>query len=231
MYQLYPGGESYTVPTLASSLSNTTLEPDPLTNPLGIYARTGGFTINDNVTIRGTLIVGDTIHIHGDNVNIQPHNLPLLEGSSQPVQLPVMISGKDMHIENVSNVTVQGMATMVKQFEIKQANQNATILNWQGRIVCKELKVKKRDEWDHSSNWWHNRLDEFLTQLNGSSPFLYFPEWLEVNYGLQAEPVLTIKPESSAVTYHWQDWNLPIFLPHDNDDGLRWDVIRWEDNP
>ena len=40
-YQLYPGGPVYAVPRIAATLSNQTIEPDPVNNPLGVYRDNG----------------------------------------------------------------------------------------------------------------------------------------------------------------------------------------------
>jgi hypothetical protein len=55
--------------------------------------------------------------------------------------------------------------------------------------------------------------------------------WVEQQQKLAAKPLLTIKPQPGEVTYHWHDWNEPVFLPHADDDGLRWDLIDWQDGP
>ena len=40
-YQIYPGGPTYTIPTVSNNLQSVTLGPDPMTNPLGIFYYNG----------------------------------------------------------------------------------------------------------------------------------------------------------------------------------------------
>ena len=87
-YQIYPGGPIYAIPTVPSTLANTTLEPDVLTNPLGIRYCDGTVTIGNNVTIRGSLFCKDDIKIEGTNVHFQPVDLPGLYGSDRPASAP-----------------------------------------------------------------------------------------------------------------------------------------------
>ena len=62
---------------------------------------------------------------------------------------------------------------------------------------------------------------QVLDQLEQENPVKYFPQWLEINQGLDPQPRLTFAPDSSHITYHWHDWNQPIFIPHQDDLGLR----------
>ena len=64
-YQLYAGGQTYTVPTVPSTLSNTTYAPNNQSNPLGIFYSSGSVTISNNVAITGTLICGGDVTISG----------------------------------------------------------------------------------------------------------------------------------------------------------------------
>jgi hypothetical protein len=42
---------------------------------------------------------------------------------------------------------------------------------------------------------------------------------------------LTIKPDASPLTAHWQDLAQPLYVPASGDEGLRWDLLRWIDSP
>ena len=49
--------------------------------------------------------------------------------------------------------------------------------------------------------------------------------------GYSPVPTLTVKPDSTPITYHWSKGNDPVYVPHDDDEGLRWDMIDWKENP
>ena len=48
--------------------------------------------------------------------------------------------------------------------------------------------------------------------------------------GLDPESLLTIRPESIPVAYHWHNWDQPVYVPHPDDEGLRWHLLEWTDN-
>ena len=80
-YQIYRGGEVYSVEVLGQDHRNVTRIPDPETNPLGIFFRREKVRVYENVTFQGTLITkgggGADVEIYGDNVRFLPHDLPL----------------------------------------------------------------------------------------------------------------------------------------------------------
>jgi hypothetical protein len=121
-YQLYPGGQVYSVPTLAQSLQNTTLAPDPIANPAGIYYCPGALSLYNNVNIQGTVITqgnssGDLL-IYGTNVHLQPFDLPPLQGSTAPVELPVAVVGDNVTLEAGANASVAGLLSVGSDLDV-----------------------------------------------------------------------------------------------------------------
>jgi hypothetical protein len=49
--------------------------------------------------------------------------------------------------------------------------------------------------------------------------------------GLDPKPRLVVQPDSDPVTYHWHYPNDPIYVPHQDDPGFRWDLLEWTHNP
>ncbi len=240
-YQLYPGGKRYTTPNLQTqyggSLANITLTADPQTNPLGVFQTSSSLTLNDNVTLQGTLISSvdqAEVSIRGNNVRLQAFVLPRLDGSATTFQLPVALIKGRLRVEHqVRNGSLSGLAVAWDRFEFRRGEANVNF-DVRGRLLTGELQLLGRDEWKLDASMWSNGLTMFLAQLNASqgvTPIQYFPQWMEVTQQLKVKPLLTIKPESSAVTYHWQDWSQPVYVPHPNDGGLRWDLVDWKDNP
>ena len=97
-YRLYTGGPTYNLTALPASLSGTTLTPDPVTNPLGIYYNSGNVTLGSNVTITGTVVTGLDLTITGTNVRILPMDLPAVEGTTPPVRLPSVVALDDLRV-------------------------------------------------------------------------------------------------------------------------------------
>jgi hypothetical protein len=40
-----------------------------------------------------------------------------------------------------------------------------------------------------------------------------------------------VKPNPTAVRYHWHNWNNPVFVADPSDGGLRWELLEWTENP
>jgi hypothetical protein len=240
-YRLYAGGKQYEVPTLQSQfgfiLANVSVQPDPKTNPLGVYRSAGGVVLNDNVSIRGTLIVDGwqpDVHIYGSNVHFRAVDLPQLEGSPNTIQLPALIIKDDLRVyEKSRGGSLTGMAVVWNDFEFREGEAGVSF-DVRGRVLTRKLRLFGRESWNLDSSTWSKLLGQFLSQLNDSkiaSRILFFPDWLEAKVGLKAKPLLTIKPQDDSVSYHWQDWTQPIFVPHPLDPGLRWNLIDLRDDP
>ncbi len=130
-YQLYPGGEYYSVKRVSWYLRNVTLEPEPETNPLGIYFSTYEVVLYDNVTVRGTLMTkpggGGDMHICGKNVHLEPHQLPPLEGTDTPIWMPTAVVGDDWRIHSGSEGSFTGFFTIWDDFDVKAYWQSEAI--------------------------------------------------------------------------------------------------------
>ena len=234
-YRLYPGGKVYQAQALSSSLANATFEPDPVNNPLGVFTHPTNLYVNNNVTIRGTVIAYDPgtlgdIEILGDGVTISGVNLPALHGDSSTYQLPAAIARDDIRIHENSSGSLNGLALTWDDFEFASGTVGTDFMV-NGQLVVADLEILSRTQWDYWSGWWLDRVETFLGTISFSSPVKYFPTWLKNTQGLDAQPRITIRPDPAGVKYHWHDWSQPLFVPHPDDGGLRWDLIDWRDNP
>ena len=237
-YRIYPGGKEYSVGALGYSQQNVAWKPDPETNPLGIYYRDGTVSLYDNVTIEGTLITkgssdGD-VHIHGTNVHLAPRDLLPLYGSDRPIRLPMAIIEDDFRIHDGAQGGVTGLLAIGDEFEILKGGQHDIQVTVEGPIVAEDVLIHPRCEWydGKDSDWWDTVYDAFLDQEEDGEP--YFPAWLSDVHGLDSEPRLLIRPETRDAgdpppRYHWKNQYDTIYVPHEDDDGLRWDVVEWTD--
>ena len=223
-YQIYDGGPVYTIPTVGPTLKDVTLEPDPLTNPLGIYYRAGTVIIESNVTVRGSLFCKDDIRIQGTNVHFQPVDMPAMHGSEGPVRLPVA-SCKAFLVESTGGGDLAGLLAVFDTFEIKKSPETVEFAVT-GRVIANKFYIKEREPWETLK--WHERLKEFEKQEGTGEP--YFPVWMG-QQSRNPKPLLTVKPDSGPITYHWHYPGDRIYEPHPDDDGLRWDLIEWIENP
>ncbi|MHB1036969.1 MAG: hypothetical protein ACYC35_19975 [Pirellulales bacterium] len=235
-YRIYPGGKEYTVPTYDAILQNTTLQPDPMTNPLGIFFRATAASLRNNVTVQGTLVTNEDIDIEGTNVRLQPVSLPALDGSDAPVQLPILAAARHLRIWEFAGGTATGLMTIWDTFEIKPGPAGAAFAV-QGGIVARKILIGRRWlPWDVDGVQWKSRYLAFMGQLGMFHPINYFPVWLSF-WDLSSTPLLTIKPASSPVTYHWKNPGDTVYVPrpsdgiNPSDEGLHWDLLEWTDNP
>ena len=44
-------------------------------------------------------------------------------------------------------------------------------------------------------------------------------------------PRLIVKSDTPPARYHWKNRDDPIYVPRPEDEGLRWDLLEWTDNP
>jgi hypothetical protein len=227
-YQLYPGGQQYSAQTLPSSLSNVTLAPDPLTNPAGAFQAAGNVTINNNVSIQGTLLtigsVSSTIDIRGPNVNLTPFNLPAVTGSTLPLRLPTVVANDNVRIREGSTASITGVVYVGNRFEVDEGSQSSPFtLN--GRLITGQFDVEGRTEYRNLN--WGGLLSELLRALLG----LLFPDWLYQEQELDPQPKIRFVAEGATpvASYHWSPTAPTIYVPDPADVGLRWDLISWSD--
>lgn len=238
-YQLYPGGKSYEMPVLQTQYGNTlsgvTLQPDPKFNPLGIYLSNGTLTLGDNTSVKGTIItIGSSepdLRITGANVNLLGNNLPQLEGSTVPYQLPVALIKDDMYIFGTANASIRGLVAVWDEFAFVRADSTARC-DLKGRVVCSRLNLNGRIPWDLSLTAWQTEYLNFTTQaVLGGNAITQFPVWLQQTRGMTYQPLLTIAPDSAEIVHRWQVMDKPVYAAGTGDSGLRWNLIDWIDNP
>ncbi len=234
-YQLYPGGKTYTAQTISQSLWSTAFQPNPLTNPLGLYYRSGEIDLYDNVTIEGTLIQGNSGHsvvLSGKNVQIKPVDLPAVYPSVQPVQIPVILARKDLQIAAGSKGSITGLVAAWRRFDVATDYQGNSSWETACHIVAQDFRIHELNEWEWLSNFWWQWLYSVYS-LQQSNGYRYFPSWLKVAWGLDYAPRIVIQPDTRTINYHypWLDASNPIYIAHPDDGGLRWEVVDWTDNP
>jgi len=224
-YQIYPGGPLYTIPWLSSTLADS-LEPDPTSNPLGLFYRNGDVTIEDDVTIRGSLFCQHDVRIEGANVQFEPVELPTTDGAEGSLRIPTLTCNK-LVATATSSGSVTGLAAVFDELRIDKS-PGTQVFAFTGRVIARELHVKERHPWEEVP--WADRYNEFKTQLaaGDASAVPYFPVWMGMR-GYHPKPLVTFQPDPDPVTYHWKNRYDPIYVPHPDDDGLRWDLLEWTD--
>jgi hypothetical protein len=233
-YQIYPGGASYTVPRLSGQLNGVTLAPDPIANPLGIYYASGDLSLQNNVSVQGTLIADGTVSVDGLNVNLQPLNLPPLVGGNVPVQLPTVVAGNNFQVSPFSYGKAQGLVTAFNTFLILSGSQ-LSMFDLQGQVIASAFTIQPRWEWQMADPVWNAWWQNFNSQQGGNKGngkgnqgqqgTAYFPVYLQQQTWLTNTPLLTIEPATSQVMYHWKNAADPVYMPATGDPGLRWDLL------
>jgi hypothetical protein len=236
-YQLYPGGKSYNMPNLQAiygpTLSNLTLDSDPIANPLGVFLGQGCLTLADNVTVNGTILtwgVEPDIRIKGVNVALQAKTLPKLADSEVAYQLPAAIVKDDFHVYSGADCKVRGAVLAWDDFSFLLGDAG-TKCDFQGRAVANRMNFLGRPTWDLSMLTWQNDLVAFNLQKDSSSGTSYFPKFLKSRRGMNYEPLLTVKPAAAEIVHYWHNFSQPLYVAHPDDPGLQWNLIDWADNP
>lgn len=225
-YQIYDGGPTYSVPTLGGTLVNQSFDADPLTNPLGFFVRNGSLNMDDTTSIHGTLFCKDNFTLIGTNVQLQAVDLPPLEGTTAPVQMPA-VTCQNLTVETGASAGITGLVAVFDKMDIKD-NSDSLPLAIEGKVIIKkDFKIQERTEWA-AMNWdfWYS----VFTLSNPQGPMQYYPYFMSAfPMNLNYVPVVTLKPPASPVAYHWgTSPSGPIYIRGPTDPGLRWDVV-WRD--
>ena len=225
-YQIYPGGPTYTIPTVTNNLQSVTLGPNPMTNPLGIFYYNGDLTIKNAVTITGSLFCKGNLTLDGNNIQFQAVELPGFFGAGNSVRLPAIICNNLTVNSTVSSGSIKGLIAVFSTLTIAKASQTQTI-PITGRIISKVFYIKERTPWDTTN--WPLLYSIYWTYYRLSIP--YFPVYMSGSPGLNYQPLLTINPDTTSITYHWPTPNSSVFLVNPSDGALRWEVVKWAENP
>jgi hypothetical protein len=237
-YRLYPGGKQYSVPriqdTYGSTLSNASLGPDPILNPLGVFRSSGSLSLADNAHIKGSLIAESSspLVVSGSNIVLEGSDMPELRGATTPVQLPSLLSSDTVRIASSSQSQITGIAVAWSPVLI-EAGTVSTSLSFQGRLLAYDLDFGRRTNWSTNNGYWTSGLNAFEGQQSSWTYGLsswFFPTYLKARDALPYEPQLQIKGPASPVAYQWQDWSQPIYVKADQDPGLRWELISWRES-
>lgn len=225
-YQIYPGGPVYTIPQVSNYLQSVTLGPDPMTNPLGIFYYNGNLTIKNDVTIRGSLFCRYDLTIDGNNVRFEPVELPGLFGGGMSVRLPAIIC-EDLNVKaTTATGYIKGLIAVFDAFTVESASHSQTF-PITGRIITRRFFIKERQPWDTTN--WSYAYYIYITYYRLAIP--YFPVYLDNYWSRNPQPLLTVKPDTASITYHWPTPNSPVFLINPGDGALRWEVIKWIETP
>ena len=220
-YRLFPGGPSYNVPSLGTTISGTTLQADPRTNPAGIFFRNGDLSIGNNTTVVGTLIATGDINLVGTNVSLQAPTLIALDGATALPQLPTAVVGDDFQLQSGSGATVVGTVAAFDDF-INLAGTQSTAFNMQGTLIAAAVITEVRNEWNFGSLWW----SLLWSAYNGQSSVPYWPVYA-AGSSLDYTPRLSLNPAPATnVVRQWFTGDAPVYDVGTGDPGLKWSVLR-----
>jgi hypothetical protein len=229
-YRIYAGGPSYAVPTLSGTVSGASLRADPVANPLGIYFASSSVTLQDDVTLEGTLVCRGDVVLNGTNLRLQPAGLPPLVGSSRPVRLPTIVARQRIKVGPSARVSLEGVAVAGDDFNVERGSETVR-LDLQGRIIAAGLSIRRREEWHYSSGTWDTLYSLYLINRSPDSALTnYFPMWMSL-FGRHPQPRIHVRPPTVEVHEHWQDLSQPIYVKHAAESGLRWELVDWEELP
>ena len=227
-YRLYPGGPDYAIPVLASTLRQVVIGPDPRTNPLAVYRVASTLDIGDDVTMEGVLLSGGyRIRLAGSRVVLKGTELPTLADSTDPFSLPAVATRGEVEVASGADASIQGCVVAETRFHAV-ADTGPTRFTLSGQLLTAELKIDADSAWPTSSSWWNRALSDYDNQKKALQGITYFPEFVQIDRGLDPQPQIVIKPVGANDRYHWQDWSQPVFVAHPNDTGLLWSIVRWE---
>ncbi|MGB9689950.1 hypothetical protein [Thermogutta sp.] len=228
-YRVYPGGPVYTVPQLPDILAGVTMVPDPLTNPCGLYFRSGNLTLQDNVQWTGTVIVTGDVILSGSNVSLRAVSMPPVSNKQGAVELPVLVC-KNLRVEPGTRRQIEGLVGAFGEVQIKKAS-DTTDVQFLGKVFATRFRIDPRTPWDSVD--WDKKLSDFQKQKpNATGDNKYFPLWLR-QFGLDPAPKVRFTDRTPVITYHWKDATNTVYAPAPQDytaiestPGLRWKIVN-----
>ncbi len=146
-YQIYQGGPTYNVGAVASTLSNVSLAPDPVNNPLGIFFNSSDITLGNNVSMTGTLVSGGTVNLTGSGINLLPCSMPSLAGSSTPIRLPTIVARNSLHAASGVGASITGVVITNGSVTVDQGSQNNSLAMLGHVIAGGDFTIRGRTEW------------------------------------------------------------------------------------
>jgi len=229
-YRLYKGGKNYTLGTVNGTLSNTTLQANPATNPAGLFYASSNLTIGDNVTINGTLLCNGSLTLSGASFNASAVNLPSLRGTTTLVKLPALVANGRLTVSSTATGAINGMVCCFGEFKLNSRAQ-ATTFGINGRLIAQQITLLPPTDYSSLTSWdwaWiHFWWSQQRYSWGGISNYASYCSAL----GLGTSPTFVLRPETTTTNYHWQTNGNSIFVKHTNDPGLRWDVLQITEIP
>lgn len=249
-YRLYEKGKAYSgqavmvspdsgdaVPSAEYVITGASYAADPQANPLGVFTSTqGSVGFNSNTSFQGTLIAlgsgsASDVHVGGTNVTILAPTMPALAGDPTNYRLPAVVADDDVHIHDGTSRTINGWIVCADEFELDTGAASSAI-TVTGGVFCKKLSLQGRTSWVQSQANWQSAYNAWHGALIKLGQNWYFPGWLANNrstWGIYLTPRLIFSATPSGVTNYVPDFSQPIYVPHSEDGGLRWDVVKWQD--
>ncbi|RCS42090.1 hypothetical protein DTL42_19875 [Bremerella cremea] len=230
-YQLYPGGQAYSLEEVPGSIENTSLLPDVVTNPLGLYRSNGSLNIRDNVSIKGTLICqpnSGKLKLRGSSFSVQALPLPPLVNDDTAYQLPVLIAGDDFEIDSNAQASIQGAVVAFGEFEADDGDSES-YFQIDGPVFAENVDLQACDSWQSTAAYSATHQQNFLN-IKGQTTTENFAQWLNESTSGKLTDRFRIALPENPPTYQWLDLSQPIYQVGDDDTGLVWELIRWKDN-
>lgn len=231
-YRLYPGGPEYTIPLISSSLRYQNLEPDLDTNPLGIFRCAGTISLENDITLRGTLIAqnaGSDIMLRGPQIKITGVNLPALDGDSTIYQLPTLLASDDILAIYGVNATIEGAIAAIGDLQIDNLYSNS-LFQMTGQAYVDQFALNAKSEWSAVAYYSTYYLTNFVNAVGHANTSANFASWLNETSSAKFENKVKIDLPENGPTYQWLDLNQPIYQKGNADTGLVWELVRWQDD-
>jgi len=231
-YQLYPNGPIYEIPEVDHTMRDVAHVADTETNPLGIFRTSSSTTFWENVSIEGTLLIqnsGSDLNVRGTNISIKGRDLPSVYGESSAFQLPVVMVADDIKVTADASAEFEGSVYAYDDFYLLSgdASPNFKIA---GQLIVDTFSFQANSAWETLADYSGTHLINFMDSVGWSDASSNFAQWLHDNTDGDLERNVLVSAPSTAKTYQMVDLSQPIFQAGDEDTGLMWELVRWDDN-
>lgn len=195
-YSVFNKGPQYSATTLSSSLSNVTLRPS-MSNPLGIFVRSGNLDVYDQVTIQGTLVVTGTLTFWGQGTIVSSYNWisssgsPVVVGADTWPRLPAVMA-KNLSFSNATATIIEGAVQIDGQISGGGCDFSYPTSNW---VKISTTATAARGQQPYSTVQLQGSPD--LSSLSGG---LIYSVWLANGTSGRWYPIQSLDTSAKTLT-------------------------------
>ena len=206
-YRLYPGGKTYAIPMLPRTIQAAVYQPDPATNPAGLYFRLGALDVGDDTTIRGTVIT--TANSRGRITS--PATRPAsgrrpstAAGHDGTRAVAGRCGGRKFQVGPNADVAITGLVSAYNNFEVLADSHTDITMSHQGKLIAQRHLFPRPHGLVQVILVVECPIHRIPCQEGLVNGIKYFPEWLK-STNRWISRTFDHQARRQSIRYHWHN--------------------------